>query len=90
MFNIFMKCDEINTDYRFQLPKGIGAFAKEKYKLELDQLYHGELVVLPLTQEGEEQREHLYETQRIGRYGCDEYNFTFKGNVYLAILVNND
>jgi hypothetical protein len=75
-------------------------YAAEMFKDELDGLFYPTLYVLPVTQEGEIIREYLWNYhfdkddkciwQSIGRYGCSEYNFEYKGELFLAILVNND
>ena len=83
-----------------QLPDGIERHAADLFKEKLDQLYHPDLIVLPLTPEGESEREWLVNYhhdsdgklvhQSILRYGAEECNFEFEGVTYLAILVNND
>lgn len=65
-------------------------YASDLFYLDLSELYYGELIVLPLTVEGEIERERLYRDEEIGWYGAYEKNFTFNGVMYLAILVNND
>ena len=75
-------------------------YARDKFKEELDVLNYPDLIVLPLTKEGEEQREYLINYQfdisgklihsSIYRYGAYEYNFEYNKNIYLAIIVNND
>lgn len=86
--------------YLQQLPPKIDEYANEYFKEELNNLYHPDLYILPLTVEGEEQREYLINYhhdskgnlmwQSVYRYGAYEYNFTFENETYLAILVNND
>ncbi len=86
--------------YELQLPLGIREYALDRFKEQLDALYHPDLIILPLTIEGELQREYLYDYhhddngnlihQSINRYGAYEYNFKFDDGTYLAILVNND
>jgi hypothetical protein len=83
-----------------QLPNGIEKYAYELFKEELDTLYYPDLIILPLTPEGEEQREWLINYQHdedgkllhqsVFRYGATEKNFEFDNETYLAILVNND
>jgi hypothetical protein len=83
-----------------QLPIGIEEYASELFKDELSGLYYPDLIVLPLTQEGEEQREWLINYQHdedgkllhqsVFRYGATEHNFEYNNETYLAILVNND
>jgi len=83
-----------------QLPIGVEKYASELFKEELDQLYYPDLIVLPLTQEGEQQREWIINYQHddegnlihqsVFRYGAHEHNFEYKGETFLAILVNND
>lgn len=65
-------------------------YFKDKFKQELDQLYYGTIYFLPLTIEGEEFREYLYNEEWIGKYGCKEYLQEYKGELYNVILVNND
>ena len=92
---------DIETEtFQSQLPAGIVEFAYRKFNTELDGLYYPDLYVLPLTPEGETERERLYSYQHddkgnlihqsIARYGAYQYNFTFENELYLAILVNND
>lgn len=86
--------------YNEQLPIGIEKYAYELFKDELSGLYYPDLIVLPLTKEGEEQREWLINYQHddngkllhqsVFRYGAYEHNFEYKGETFLAILVNND
>lgn len=86
--------------WKIQLPAGIYEYALKKFEEELSYLYYPELIVLPLTPEGEEEREWLINTQHdadgnminqsILRYGCSEHNFEYEGDTFLAILVNND
>ena len=42
--------------WKEQLPNGIKKYAYDFFKEELDKLYHPELIVLPLTKEGEKER----------------------------------
>tara|TARA_R110001592_G_scaffold152313_1_gene379703 strand:- start:708 stop:974 length:267 start_codon:yes stop_codon:yes gene_type:complete len=87
-------------DWKEQLPNGIKKYAYDLFKEELDKLYHPELIVLPLTKEGEKEREWLINYQHdddgnlihqsISRYGAEEKNFEYKGDIFLAILINND
>lgn len=65
-------------------------YASDLFYYDLAELYCGDLIVLPLTKDGEVERERLYKEDDIGRYGAYEKNFEFNGVVYLAILVNND
>ena len=86
--------------WKEQLPHGIKKYAYDFFKEELDKLYHPELIVLPLTKEGEKEREWLINYQHdddgnlihqsIFRYGAEEKNFEYKGDMFLAILINND
>lgn len=86
--------------WKQQLPVGIEEYAYELFKEDLDQLYYPDLIILPLTQEGEEQREWLVNYQHdedgkllhqsIFHYGAKEHNFKYNNEIYLAILVNND
>lgn len=73
--------DEMESAYKY---------ASDLFYLDLSVLYYGDLIVLPLTVEGEIERERLYRDEEIGWYGAYEKNFTFNGVTYLAILVNND
>ena len=83
-----------------QLPNGIEKYAYKLFKEGLDTLYYPDLIILPLTQEGEEQREWLINYQHdedgkllhqsVFRYGPTEHNFEYNNETYLAILVNND
>jgi len=83
-----------------QLPAGIHKYAEEYFNEELMELYQPELVVLPITPEGEQRREWLsmnhYDDkgvithQDVHCYGAVEHNFNYRGEEYLAILVNND
>lgn len=73
--------DEMESAYKY---------ASDLFYLDLSELYYGDLIVLPLTVEGEIERDRLYREEEIGRYGAYEKNFTFNGVTYLAILVNND
>lgn len=73
--------DEMESAYKY---------ASDLFYLDLSELYYGYLIVLPLTVEGEIERERLYREEEIGRYGAYEKNFTFNGVTYLAILVNNN
>jgi len=83
-----------------QLPHGIEPYASNLLKEELSALNYPDLIVLPITAEGEERREWLSVNQyndegeivhqSIHCYGATEHNFSYKGGVYLAILVNND
>ena len=50
-------------DWKEQLPNGIKKYAYDLFKEELDKLYHPELIVLPLTKEGEKEREWLINYQ---------------------------
>ncbi len=87
-------------NWKEQLPNGIKKYASDFFKEELDKLYHPELIVLPLTKEGEKEREWLINYQHdddgnlihqsIFRYGAEEKNFEYKGDIFLAILINND
>lgn len=72
------------------LPEGIYEHANKLLENELSYLYYPNLYILPLTPKGEEQREYLYNECEIGRYGTYEYNFHYKNETFLAILVNND
>ena len=75
---------------KLQLPIGITEYARKLFKWELDQLNYPSLIVLPLTPEGEEEREWLinyqYDNdgdlihQSVYRYGAEEKNFEYKGN----------
>lgn len=65
-------------------------YVSKLYKEELVQLYYGDLYVIPITLEGEEYRMYLHDECCIGSYGAYESNFTYDGEVYLVILVNND
>ena len=86
--------------YKDQLASGVMEYALEKFKYDLNTLYHADLIVLPLTPEGEAEREYLMDYhhdddgrlthQSVHRYGAYEYNFEYEGEPYLAILVNND
>jgi hypothetical protein len=87
-------------DWKEQLPSGIKKYASDFFKEELDKLYHPDLIVLPITKEGEKEREWLINYQHdddgnlihqsILRYGAEEKNFEYKGDMFLAILINND
>jgi hypothetical protein len=87
------------NEYRYNTDK-IKTFLRYQNDVELDNLYYPDLYILPLTIEGEQRREYLYEYhhdpngnlihQSIHRYGAYEYNFNYMGEIYLAILVNND
>lgn len=89
-----------NPEWKQQLPKGIEDYAKKLFRKELEELNHPDIIVLPLTKEGEEYREWLYKShhnelgdlvhQSIGRYGATEHNFEYKGDTFLAILIDND
>ena len=86
--------------WKQQLPLGIEDYAYELFKYELSLLNYPKLIVLPLTQEGEERREWLINYQHdedgnllhqsVFRYGAIEHNFQYNNETYLAILVNND
>jgi hypothetical protein len=78
---------EIKSPY---VHSNVVRYAALKFENELSQLYYGDLYILPLTVEGEEYRMMLFEKYWIGQYGAYEINFTYNGEVYLAILVNND
>lgn len=89
----------IKAEPGWWLPYPIRLHAYNKFKQQLDAMYHPDLHVLPLTPEGEARRQYLiseeYTDKRISkpsilRYGIEEYNFEYEGNTYLAILVNND
>jgi|TARA_R110000851_G_scaffold86656_1_gene188689 hypothetical protein len=83
-----------------QLPVGIEKCASELFEDELSTLYFPDLIILPLTPEGKEQREWLINYQHneggrlvhqsVFRYGATEHNFEYNNETYLAILVNND
>lgn len=101
MGNIFESMDNIKDDlfetlsnalrprvhYLNQLPSGIRNFALIKYKEVMDQLYHPDLYVLPISPEGEAELERLYAEDNYGAY---KKNFVYQGETYLAIIVNND
>jgi len=85
--------DWLTSKYDIDVPqvdKNVYEHANELYKEDLDMLYYGDLYVIPITLEGEEYRMYLYEECWIGSYGAYERNFTYGGEIYLAILVNND
>ncbi len=92
--------DNESPIYLQQLPPNIYSYANEYFKEKLETLYCPDLYILPLTTEGEQQREYLINYhhngkgeliwQSIYRYGAYEYNFIFENDIYLAILVNND
>jgi hypothetical protein len=81
---------DINETWQEQLPAGVREFALNNFKFELDSLYYPDLYVLPLTPEGEQEREYLINELTIFRYGAHEVLFQFEGDTFLAILVNND
>jgi hypothetical protein len=81
---------DINETWQEQLPAGVKEFAINNFKFELDSLYYPDLYVLPLTPEGEQEREYLINELTIFRYGANEVLFKFEGDTFLAILVNND
>lgn len=64
-------------------------YAKARFKEELDMLYYPSIEVLPLTPDAEAYREQLID-DGIFRYGVIEHNFNYNGEIYLAILINND
>ena len=82
------------------LPAGIGKYAYDLFREELDRLYYPDLIILPLTPEGEIQREWLINYhhdkqgriihQSILRYGAHEREFKYQGDDFIAMLVNND
>lgn len=76
--------------YEDQLPIGIYKWANEHFKHGLDNLYYPDLYILPISIEGQIELERLYSEYHIGRYGAYECNFTYEGELYLAVLVNND
>jgi len=86
--------------WELQLPHGIREYANKLFKEELDGLDYPDLYVLPLTPEGEAEREYLINYHHnengklihtsIYRCGAYEHNFEYEGETYLAILVNND
>ena len=78
------------NEYKYQLEEGVVEFAEKHFKEELDCLYYGRLVVLPLSIEGQIELERLYDEEAIGNYGCTEVNFTYNNTTYLALLINND
>ena len=78
------------TSCKNQLPQGIVEYAKDKFKHELDCMTYSTIHVLPLTIEGEIERKRLYFEDGVGNYGTIEMNFNYGGDVFLAILVNND
>ena len=78
------------SNWKDQLPNGIYEFAFNKFKQEIDKLYHADLYVIPLTVEGEAERERLYDENSISRYGAYEINFKYDNETFLAIIVNND
>jgi hypothetical protein len=63
---------------------------KDKFKEQLGQLYYGTMYVLPLSVEGEEFLEYLYNEGWIDKYGCNVYLQEYKKELYNVILVNND
>ena len=89
----------IKEEPKWWLDYHIRKYAYDMFKHRLDTMYYPDFYVLPLTPEGESYREYLlseeYIDKRISkpsilRYGIEEYNFKYKGEMYLAILVNND
>lgn len=80
----------IPNEYKHQLAEGVVEFAEKHYKEELDCLYYGRLVVLPLSVEGEIELERLLDEEAIGNYGYTSNNFNHNNTTYLALLINND
>ena len=70
-------------------------------RVKLARHYRPDLIVLPLTPDAEAYREWIKQDhydpktgwcthESIDHYGSYEYNFYYEGELYLAIIVNND
>jgi len=91
--NIFEELEILNVPEKTfvdELPNGIYEYALQEFEMELDSLYYPDLIILPLTPKGELERIRMCDEWVIFKYGAYEYNFEFKGEMYLAILINND
>ncbi len=84
--------DWLTPNCNFKEPyvhKNVYKYALNEYGDELNQLYCGDLYVLPFTPDGEVYRDFLYQDCWIG-YGAYEKTFEYCNKLYIAILVNND
>lgn len=76
------------------------AYVDTLFAEELATLCYPQTYILPVTPQGEVEREYLLNDQfddnddltwqSVRRYGCSEHTITFEGELYTVILVNND
>lgn len=85
-----MTFEKLQKRIESELPPNILHFVKNKFEVELLNLYYPSIYIIPLSVDGEQYREYLQTEWQICEYGCSEYNFEFDNTTYLAILVNND
>jgi hypothetical protein len=77
-------------NYKEQLPSGVYEYALCKFRYELELLMYPSLHVLPISVEGELELQRMCDEDNIGAYGISQINFEYDGDLFLAVLCNND